>query len=70
MCGAISSGVVWLIDRTWWNNYVIEEKMKQDWYPYYNWVLSEADEKTRHWLNQKEDEWRLHSSNTKVNDNV
>ena len=64
--GAIYSGIVWLIDRSYWNNYIIEEKMKQEWYPYYNWILSEADNKTRRWLNQKEDEWKTRSSNQKV----
>ena len=67
--GAICSGIIWLIDRSYWNNYVIEEKMKQEWYPYYNWVLSEADEKTRRWLNKKEDEWQVRTSASKAKNN-
>jgi len=67
--GAICSAIIWLVDKTFWNNYVIEEKMRQEWYPYYNWILSEADEKTRRWLNQKEDEWRNRSSTPTVRKN-
>ena len=58
ICGAISSGIIWLVDRTWWNNHIIEEKMKQDWYPFWNWVLSEADAETYRWLDDKSEEWR------------
>lgn len=56
--GAICSLIYWLVDRRLWNNYIIEQKMKDDWYPFWNWVLSEADTETYRWLDSKSEEWR------------
>lgn len=58
LIGLISTGIVLCIDRTIWNNHVIEEKMKADMYEFWNWVLDEADEDTKSWLDEKSEEWR------------